>query len=60
MHIAFKNIKKPETQFRERVLETMKKQVLKKILGTGGRTTIKPNCDAPFIVHNNIEQKIQS
>lgn len=56
MHIAFKNIKKPETQFRERVKIKMIEQIRKKFLGTGGRIKIKPNCDAPFKVHNNIQK----
>lgn len=55
--IAVNNIKrKEELDFKAKVLETMKKQIRKKILGQAEGTTIKPNCDAPFIVHNNIQQ----
>lgn len=55
MQIVVNNTNQRE-DLREKVLVTMKKQVLKKFYGAEGRIKNKPNCDAPFIVHNNIQQ----
>lgn len=57
MQVVVNNIsKKEEIDFKQRVREIMIKQIKKKFFGAGGRGTIKPSCDAPFIVHNNIQQ----
>ena len=56
LSVVVNNIdRKEEIDFKERVRVTMVKQIKKKFLAEG-RKTIKHSCDAPFIVHHNIEQ----
>lgn len=57
MQVVVNNIKRrEEIDFKEKVRKTMIRQIKKKFYGAGERITIKPSCDAPFIVHNNTQQ----
>lgn len=57
MQVVVNNIsRKDELEFKERVKQLMIKQIKKKFFGAEGSNSIKPSCDAPFIVHNNTQQ----
>lgn len=57
MQVAVNNIKKQEDlDFKQRVLETMKKQIIKKIIGQEEGSRLRKSCDAPFINNKSIQQ----
>ena len=57
MQVVVNNIsKKQEIDFRERVKQVMIRQIKKKFFGASKSNLLNVPCDAPVIVHNNIQQ----